>query len=104
MCIQYCGRHLLTFNIEIWRYLLSVQVFEKGLDRLISFSCANPQMNSERGLLQLDYNPQGPPSFALQLVQRTLEESLGSVQKAIHEDVQNLHLELLRQFHIQQVW
>lgn len=50
----------------------------------------------------LDYNPQGPPSFALQLVQRTLEESLGSVQRAIHEDVQNLHLELLRQFHIQQ--
>ncbi|KAJ7535575.1 hypothetical protein O6H91_12G039200 [Diphasiastrum complanatum] len=45
---------------------------------------------------------QATPSFALQLVQRALEESLGSVQKAIHEDVQNLHLELLRQFHIQQ--
>ncbi|MCO5580874.1 hypothetical protein L7F22_034746 [Adiantum nelumboides] len=45
---------------------------------------------------------QGPPSFALQLVQRTLEESLGAVQKAIHDDVQNLHLELLRQFHILQ--
>ncbi|XP_024538354.1 protein NEDD1 [Selaginella moellendorffii] len=41
-------------------------------------------------------------SFALQLVQRALEESLGSVQRAIHEDVQNLHLELIRQFHIQQ--
>ncbi|KAH7430090.1 hypothetical protein KP509_09G082900 [Ceratopteris richardii] len=46
---------------------------------------------------------QGPPSFALQLVQRTLEESLGAVQKAIHDDVQNLHLELLRQFHVLQM-
>lgn len=51
---------------------------------------------------QQDASHQGPPSFALQLVQRTLEESLGAVQKAIHDDVQNLHLELLRQFHILQ--
>lgn len=51
---------------------------------------------------QQEPHHQGPPSFALQLVQRTLEESLGAVQKAIHEDVQNLHLDLLRQFHIQQ--
>lgn len=46
---------------------------------------------------------QDTPSFALQLVQRALEESLGAMQEAIHEDVQNLHLELLRQFHIQQL-
>lgn len=45
----------------------------------------------------------GATGFALQLVQRGLEESLGAVQRAIHEEVQNLHLELLRQFHIQQV-
>lgn len=30
---------------------------------------------------------QGPPSFALQLVQRALEESLGTLQSAIHKDV-----------------
>ncbi|KAJ3693201.1 hypothetical protein LUZ60_008681 [Juncus effusus] len=42
-------------------------------------------------------------SFSLQLVQRTLEETLGSVQKNIHEDVRNLHIELLRQFHLQEM-
>ncbi|XP_010923208.3 protein NEDD1 [Elaeis guineensis] len=42
-------------------------------------------------------------SFSLQLVQRTLEESLGSMQKSIHEDVRNLHIELLRQFHMQEI-
>ncbi|XP_024372254.1 protein NEDD1 isoform X2 [Physcomitrium patens] len=45
----------------------------------------------------------GTTGFALQLVQRGLEESLGAVQRAIHEEVQNVHLELLRQFHIQQM-
>jgi hypothetical protein len=46
---------------------------------------------------------QGASSFSLQYVQRMLEESLGSVQKSIHEDVRNLHIELLRQFHMQEV-
>ncbi|CAA6669413.1 unnamed protein product [Spirodela intermedia] len=46
---------------------------------------------------------QGSSSFSLQLVQRTLEESLGSLQLSIHEDVRNLHIELLRQFHMQEV-
>ncbi|KAG6546910.1 hypothetical protein Mapa_011526 [Marchantia paleacea] len=59
------------------------------------------QSTTQRNLVQLD-SQQGSTSFALQLVQRGLEESLGSVQRAIHEDVMNLHLELLRQFHIQQ--
>ncbi|KAG0543057.1 hypothetical protein BDA96_02G157000 [Sorghum bicolor] len=44
----------------------------------------------------------GASSFSLQYVQRMLEESLGSVQKTIHEDVRNLHIELLRQFHMQE--
>lgn len=46
---------------------------------------------------------QASSSFSLQLVQRTLEETLGSVQNAIHEDVKNLHIELLRQFHMQEM-
>ena len=46
---------------------------------------------------------QGASSFSLQYVQRMLEESLGSVHKSIHEDVRNLHIELLRQFHMQEV-
>lgn len=45
----------------------------------------------------------GASSFSLQYVQRMLEESLGSVQKSIHEDVRNLHIELLRQFHMHEV-
>ncbi|KAL6863753.1 hypothetical protein ACP4OV_016656 [Aristida adscensionis] len=46
---------------------------------------------------------QGASSFSLQYVQRMLEESLGSVHKSIHEDVRNLHIELLRQFHMQEM-
>lgn len=42
-------------------------------------------------------------SFSIQLVQRTLEETLGAVQKSIHEDVRNLHIDLIRQFHMQEV-
>ncbi|KAK9189413.1 hypothetical protein WN943_018009 [Citrus x changshan-huyou] len=47
--------------------------------------------------------PQGS-NFTLQLFQRTLEESLDSFQKSIHEDMRNLHIEILRQFHIQKVY
>lgn len=42
-------------------------------------------------------------SFTLQLFQRTLEETLASFQKSIHEDMRNLHIEILRQFHMQEV-
>ncbi|KAL5126791.1 Protein NEDD1 [Glycine soja] len=41
-------------------------------------------------------------SFTLQLFQRTLEETLDSFQKSIHEDMRNLHIEILRQFHMQE--
>lgn len=41
-------------------------------------------------------------SFTLQLFQRTLEETLGSFQKSIHEEMRNLHIEILRQFHMQE--
>ncbi|KAL3523900.1 hypothetical protein ACH5RR_016734 [Cinchona calisaya] len=42
-------------------------------------------------------------SFTLQLFQRTLEETLSSFQKSIHEDMRNLHIEILRQFHMQEM-
>ncbi|GFP81752.1 protein nedd1 [Phtheirospermum japonicum] len=42
-------------------------------------------------------------SFTLQLFQRTLEETLGSFQKSIHDDMRNLHIEILRQFHMQEM-
>ncbi|KAJ4791890.1 Protein NEDD1 [Rhynchospora pubera] len=42
-------------------------------------------------------------SFSRQLAQRTLEETLGAVQKSICEDVHNLHLDLIRQVHMLQM-
>ncbi|CAI8586216.1 unnamed protein product [Vicia faba] len=42
-------------------------------------------------------------SFTLQLFQRTLNETLGSFQKSIHEDVRNVHLEVLRQSHLHEI-
>ncbi|KAJ8528449.1 hypothetical protein K7X08_022141 [Anisodus acutangulus] len=42
-------------------------------------------------------------SFTLQLFQRTQEETLASLQKSIHEDMKNLHLDILRQFHMQEM-
>ncbi|KAK9063394.1 hypothetical protein SSX86_017264 [Deinandra increscens subsp. villosa] len=46
---------------------------------------------------------QGSSSFSLQLFQGTLDEALASFQKSIHEDVRNLHIEVLRQFHMQEM-
>ncbi|KAM0008962.1 putative transcription factor WD40-like family [Helianthus debilis subsp. tardiflorus] len=46
---------------------------------------------------------QGSSLFSLQLFQGTLDEALASFQKSIHEDVRNLHIEVLRQFHMQEV-
>ncbi|KAG0628403.1 hypothetical protein M758_1G024200 [Ceratodon purpureus] len=70
-------------------------------------SNGHAQGNVQRAQSPLEQHQQqqgvGATGFALQLVQRGLEESLGAVQRAIHEEVQNLHLELLRQFHIQQM-
>lgn len=42
-------------------------------------------------------------SFTLQLFQRTLEETIAPVQKAFHDDMRNLHIEVLRQAHMQQM-
>ncbi|OVA17774.1 WD40 repeat [Macleaya cordata] len=56
----------------------------------------------QRDTLQPDLQQVTSP-FAVQLVQRILEEKLSSVQKSIHEDMRNLHIELLRQFHMQEI-
>ncbi|KAK6135887.1 hypothetical protein DH2020_030374 [Rehmannia glutinosa] len=55
---------------------------------------------SQKGPVQSD--TQQGSSFTLQLFQRTLEETLASFQKSIHDDMRNLHLEILRQFHMQE--
>ncbi|TYI29728.1 hypothetical protein ES332_A05G337200v1 [Gossypium tomentosum] len=63
-----------------------------------------PAMN---GGTQLHKAPQPDPqqgsNFTLQLFQRTLEETLDSFQKSIHGDMRNLHIEILRQFHMQEM-
>ncbi|KAE8675461.1 Transducin/WD40 repeat-like superfamily protein isoform 2 [Hibiscus syriacus] len=60
----------------------------------------------EGGTLQTHKAPQQDPqqgsNFTLQLFQRTLEETLDSFQKSIHGDMRNLHIEILRQFHMQE--
>ncbi|KAI3470796.1 hypothetical protein Pfo_027459 [Paulownia fortunei] len=55
----------------------------------------------QKTFLQSD-SPQ-ETSFTLELFQRTLEETLASFQKSIHEDMRNLHIEILRQFHMQEM-
>lgn len=51
----------------------------------------------------LQSDAQQGSNFTLQLFQRTLEETLDSFQKSIHEDMRNLHIEILRQFHMQEM-
>ncbi|KAG0464479.1 hypothetical protein HPP92_020548 [Vanilla planifolia] len=70
----------------------------------------NGSLQSINGMATQALRATGPPSdllgnssFSLQLVQRTLEETLGSMQKSIHDDVKNLHIDLLRQFHMQEM-
>ncbi|KAK9672061.1 hypothetical protein RND81_12G073600 [Saponaria officinalis] len=46
---------------------------------------------------------QGMSSFTVQLFQHSLSETLSSFQKSIHEDVRNLHIEILRQSHMQEM-
>jgi protein NEDD1 len=65
---------------------------------------AMPLMNG--GLKQSQTDQQqvmGSSNFTLQLFQRTLEGTLDSFQNSIHDDVRNLHIEILRQFHMHEV-
>ncbi|KAI4299509.1 hypothetical protein L6164_032965 [Bauhinia variegata] len=60
------------------------------------------QTNGRISRQQKASDPQGT-SFTLQLFRRTLEETLDSFQKFMHEDMRNLHIEILRQFHTQEM-
>ncbi|CAH9097588.1 unnamed protein product [Cuscuta europaea] len=51
---------------------------------------------------QSDPQQQGN-SFTLQLYQRTLEETLESSHKSIHTAMRDIHIEILRQFHMHEV-
>ncbi|KAG2242178.1 hypothetical protein Bca52824_095975 [Brassica carinata] len=45
----------------------------------------------------------GGSNFTLQLFQRTLEGTLDSFQNSVHDDMRNLHIEILRQFHMHEM-
>ncbi|XP_073144660.1 protein NEDD1 isoform X1 [Henckelia pumila] len=70
-----------------------------GTDALATSKDGMSQL--QRAPLQSDMQPGA--SFTLQLFQRTLEETFASFQKSIHEDMRNLHIEILRQFHMQEM-
>lgn len=70
---------------------------EPGIHPAINGGMTQPQS------IPLQPDPQQGSSFVLQYFQRTLEETLGSFQKSVHEDMRNLHLEILNQFHMQEM-
>lgn len=72
-------------------------VTESGIPPSMNGVDAQPQKTP------LQPNSQQGSSFSLQLFQGILDEALGSFQKSIHEDVRNLHIEVLRQFHLQEM-
>ncbi|GAB2286911.1 hypothetical protein Dimus_021299 [Dionaea muscipula] len=60
-------------------------------------------LSPQKKPFQSDTQHQGSSSFAVNLFQRVVEETLSSSQQSIHEDVRNLHIEVLRQFHLQEM-
>ncbi|XP_010558102.1 PREDICTED: protein NEDD1-like isoform X2 [Tarenaya hassleriana] len=62
---------------------------------------AIPSMNGG-GLVPSTESQRGS-NFTLQLFQRTLEETLDSFQNSIHDDMRNIHIEILRQFHLHEM-
>ncbi|CAH2054065.1 unnamed protein product [Thlaspi arvense] len=52
---------------------------------------------------QSETDPQRGNNFTLQLFQRTLEGTLDTFKNSIHDDMRNLHIEILRQFHMHEM-
>ncbi|GBG83488.1 hypothetical protein CBR_g37200 [Chara braunii] len=63
----------------------------------------SPQQNLTAGPGSEVADVPQPSNFALQLVQNVVSETLGNLGRAMHEQTQNLHLDVLRQFHMQQM-
>ncbi|CAH8350002.1 unnamed protein product [Eruca vesicaria subsp. sativa] len=72
---------------------------------MVAATEALPIMNG--GNMRQSQNDQqqvvGGSNFTLQLFQRTLEGTLDSFQNSIHDDMRNLHIEILRQFHMHEM-
>ncbi|KAK8963057.1 hypothetical protein KSP40_PGU005792 [Platanthera guangdongensis] len=59
--------------------------------------------SSSKGLLRSTSGSAGKFFVLFSASSAHLEETLGSLHKSIHDDVKNLHIDLLRQFHMQEV-
>ncbi|KAL8093506.1 hypothetical protein AgCh_035397 [Apium graveolens] len=86
------------------------ELFNSMLSRSdVSFAAEAANLPSLNGgitqtrILEPQSESQQGNSFPLQLFQRALEETLASFQKSIHEDMRNLHIEMIRQFHMQEI-
>ncbi|KAL0452812.1 UNVERIFIED_CONTAM: protein NEDD1 [Sesamum latifolium] len=86
---------------ELLNSLLSRSEIQSAAGTMSYNFVAGGVTQSQNSISQPD-SQQGA-SFTLQLFQRTLEETLASFQKSIHEDMRNLHIEILRQFHLQEM-
>ncbi|KFK38505.1 hypothetical protein AALP_AA3G121800 [Arabis alpina] len=67
---------------------------------------ALPVMNGGGSLQQSkqsETDSQRANNFTLQLFQRTLEGTLDTFKNSIHDDMRNLHIEILRQFHMHEM-
>ncbi|CAI0411156.1 unnamed protein product [Linum tenue] len=76
---------------------LAAVATEPGVLPLANGGVAQPH----KALLQPSDMQQGS-SFPLQLFQRQLEETLGTFGESLREDMRNVHIEVLRQFHMQE--
>ncbi|KAF8052426.1 hypothetical protein N665_1561s0014 [Sinapis alba] len=77
-------------------------------DMVAASTEALPIMNQGGNMKQQSQNDQqqqvvGGSNFTLQLFQKTLEVTLDSFQNSVHDDMRNLHIEILRQFHMHEM-
>ncbi|CAI0443360.1 unnamed protein product [Linum tenue] len=78
---------------------LAAVAAEPGVLPLANGGVAQPH----KALLQpSDLQQQQGSSFPLQLFQRAIEETLGTFGDSLREEIRNLHIEVLRQFHMQE--
>ncbi|KAJ6772708.1 PROTEIN NEDD1 [Salix koriyanagi] len=78
----------------------------KGIMGLASLEASGPaSLNQPRRFSTYAERISTTASFSdgASLSLRTLEETLDSFQKSIHEDMRSLHIEVLRQFHMQEM-
>lgn len=104
--------HLCVFRRESWKHELvkrALMMNHSKCHRLIfsieSFHLTYEFLQGEVRQSQTSTLPelQQGSSFQLQLFERKQEETLSFIQRTVHEQMRNLHLELISQNHMLQV-